>query len=155
MTETSRIADQLHRAYAGPAWHGPALTAILADVTAAEASAHPVPGAHSIWELVLHITVWMWVADRRIAGEVIPDLPLDRNFPSPGEPSEAGWRNALDALAQIEQRLEAVIRALPDARLSDIVMGDEPQSIYILLHGIVQHNLYHGGQMAILKKAAR
>ena len=82
MTETSRIADQLHRAYAGPAWHGPALTAILADVTAAEASAHPVPGAHSIWELVLHITVWMWVADRRIAGEVIPDLPLDRNFPA-------------------------------------------------------------------------
>jgi len=155
MSETSRIADQLHRAYAGVAWHGPALTAILNDVTAAEAFAHPIAGAHSIWELVLHITVWMSVAIQRVKGEVLVDLPPDRNFPEPGEPSEARWRAALDALANMQQRLEAVIRGLPDARLSDIVMGDEPQSIYILLHGVVQHNLYHGGQMALLKKAAR
>ena len=155
MSETSRIADQLHRAYAGPAWHGPALTAILNDVTADEASAHPIAQAHSIWELVLHVTVWMSVADRRIAGEVIPDLPPEQNFPLPGDLSEAGWRNTLDALADMQQRLEAVIRELPEERLSEIVMGDEPQSIYVLLHGIVQHNLYHAGQMALLKKAAR
>src|SRR5450432_2781890 len=66
MAEVNRILDQLHRAYDGPAWHGPALREILAGVTWQTAALHPITGAHTIWELVLHLTVWMSVVTRRI-----------------------------------------------------------------------------------------
>jgi hypothetical protein len=64
--ETDRIAGQLHGAYRGPAWHGPSLKAILSDVTAERAALRPIGNAHSIWEIVLHITAWMRIARERL-----------------------------------------------------------------------------------------
>ena len=58
MKELERIKDQFQRAFNGQAWHGPSLLSLLAGVTAEQAAAHPVPGAHSIWELTLHIAAW-------------------------------------------------------------------------------------------------
>jgi hypothetical protein len=58
MKETERIRDQLHRAFAGDAWHGPSVLEILENVTASQAATRPIAGAHSIWELVLHIKAW-------------------------------------------------------------------------------------------------
>src|ERR1019366_4420402 len=97
MTEVSRILDQLHRAYEGPAWHGPALREVLAGVTSQTAAQRPIPGAHTIWELVLHLTVWISVPTRRIAGAEIPTLPPDQDWPAAPEPSESGWQQALEA----------------------------------------------------------
>jgi uncharacterized damage-inducible protein DinB len=154
MTEVSRILDQLHRAYEGPAWHGPALREILAGVTYRAAARRPIPGAHSIWELVLHITVWISVPTERIIGAEIPTLPPDRDWPAAPEPTESGWRLALDGLAQAQRELETEVRKLTDDRLSEKVMGEVPYSIYAMLHGVAQHTLYHAGQIAVLKKAA-
>ena len=67
MREVDRIADQLKRAYAGPAWHGPSLSELLKEVDAQRAAAHPLPGTHSIWELVLHIAAWDTAVSRRLA----------------------------------------------------------------------------------------
>lgn len=155
MSEVSRIHDQLHRAYTGPAWHGPALREILAGVTWQTAAQRPIPGAHTIWELVLHVTVWMSVVTRRIEGAEMPTLPPDQDWPAAPEPSAAGWQEALDRLAHAQTNLETVVRGLTDDRLRDKVMGEVPYSIYTMLHGAVQHNLYHGGQIALLKKAAQ
>jgi len=154
MPETARILDQLHRAYEGPAWHGPALREVLAGVTWQTAAQRPIPGAHTIWELVLHLTVWMAVPTRRIAGAEIPTLPANEDWPAAPEPTESGWREALDQLAQAQRALESEVRQLPDDRLREKVLGEVPYSIYTMLHGVGQHNLYHAGQIALLKKAA-
>ena len=153
MPEAARILDQLHRAYEGPAWHGPALREVLAGVSCQTAARRPIPEAHTIWELVLHLTVWMSVPTRRIAGAEIPTLPPDQDWPAAPEPSEAGWQQALDQLAQAQFSLESEVSKLPDDRLREKVLGKVPYSIYTMLHGVVQHNLSHAGQIALLKKA--
>ena len=155
MTEVSRILDQLHRAYEGPAWHGPALREVLAGVTYQTAAQRPIPGAHTIWELVLHLTVWMSVPTRRIAGAEIPILPPDQDWPAAPAPTETGWQQALAQLAEAQRGLESEVRQLSDERLREKVLGEVPYSIYTMLHGVVQHNLYHAGQIALLKKAGR
>jgi uncharacterized damage-inducible protein DinB len=113
MGETRRILDQFHRAYQGPAWHGPALLEVLKGVTWQAAGQRPIPGAHTIWELTLHITVWISVPMQRIQGAVMPTLTPAEDWPSPS------------------------------------------YSIYTMLHGVVQHMLYHAGQIALLKRAAQ
>lgn len=153
MTETSRILDQLHRAYEGPAWHGPALREVLSGINWQTAANRPIPGAHTIWELVLHLTVWISVPTQRIAGAEIPTLPPDQDWPAAPEPSESAWQQALDQLAQAQRNLESEVRTLTDDRLREKVLGEVPYSIYTMLHGVVQHNLYHAGQIALLKKA--
>ena len=155
MPEVSRILDQLHRAYEGPAWHGPALREILADVTYQTAARRPIPGAHTIWELVLHLTEWISVPTRPIAGAEIPTLPPDKAWPAAPAPTDSGWDQALDRLAQAQRALEAEVRKLTDDRLREQVLGKVPYSIYTMLHGGVQHELYHAGQIAILRKAAQ
>jgi uncharacterized damage-inducible protein DinB len=154
VSEVSRILDQLHRAYEGPAWHGPALRPILDGVTWRAAAKRPLPDAHTIWELLLHITVWMSIVTRRLEGAEIPTLPPAEDWPAAPEPSEAGWRVALDGLTQAQRVLESAVQKLNDDRLRETVLGDVPYSVYTMLHGVVQHNLYHAGQIALLKKAA-
>ena len=150
-TEAQRIADQLHRAYAGAAWHGPALRQVLRSVTAKQAAARPIRGAHSIWELVLHITAWTQAIRRRALGEAI-ELSMRQNFPPVGKASPAAWRETLKSLAAAHRQLEHTLVRLPEARLSKVVPGRK-HTVYFMLHGLVQHDLYHAGQIALLKKA--
>src|SRR5208283_2460455 len=94
MSESARIADQMRRAFDGEAWHGDSLTEILEGVTAARAAAHPITGAHSIWELVLHIAAWDGAVLRRLGGAAV-ELSDAENFPAVREASEAAWRKAV------------------------------------------------------------
>jgi len=154
MSEVSRILDQLHRAYEGPAWHGPALREILKGIDWRTAAQRPCAGAHTIWELVLHITVWVAVPTRRIEGEVLPTLTPHEDWPAPPGAGEAAWQRTLEQLAEAQGKLEATVGQLTDERLRDTVMGTVPYSIYTMLHGVAQHMLYHAGQIALLQKAA-
>jgi len=147
----ARIADQLRRAFDGSAWHGPALLELLEDVDAATAAAKPLPKVHSIWELVLHIAVWDGAALRRLSGEKCqPTGPA--NFPLVTKPTAAAWRKAIAETKRTHDTLVKTVAALPDSRLGDRVPGKR-YDFYHMLHGIAQHELYHAGQIAILKKA--
>jgi uncharacterized damage-inducible protein DinB len=150
MSEPARIADQLRRAFYGEAWYGDALFEILDGVSAAQAAARPVKHAHSIWELVLHVAAWDGVARRRLAGETV-ELSDEQNFPPVQDTSEGAWRRALERVRQVHDDLIKDVVALPDSRLCENVPGTK-YDIYRLLHGAVQHELYHAGQVAILKK---
>jgi uncharacterized damage-inducible protein DinB len=150
--EVERTADQLRRAFEGNAWHGPALSEVLSDVTSAQAAKKPLRTAHSIWEIVLHIAVWEPVVRRRLAGEVIVELPPEQDWPPVKDTSENAWRSTLAALKQGNQQLREAILELSDERLSEPVPA-KGYSMYVMLHGAVQHELYHAGQIAILKKA--
>jgi uncharacterized damage-inducible protein DinB len=149
MEETRRIAEQLKRAHEGFAWHGPSLKEILADVDAEKAAAHPLPGAHSIWELLMHIRTWDLMVLKRLSGRPPAPTPKE-NFPVITDTSETAWSNALKAAEDAYRELHSAILFLSDARLEEELK--EGVTIYDNLHGAVQHDLYHAGQMAMLKK---
>lgn len=153
-SETSRIADQLRRAFEGEAWHGPSVLEILDGLGAAAAAARPLPTTHSIWEIVMHIAVWDDAARRRMAGEVVQPTPAE-DWPAVTDTSPAAWERALAHLKRTHQALVAAVAATSDARLLEKVPGKEPDyyTLYYMLHGIAQHELYHAGQIALLKKA--
>jgi len=151
LQETRRIEDQLNRGFRGDAWHGPCLQELLRDVSYELALARPLANVHSIWEIVLHLTTWLDAARRRLAGEPFePDAQQD--WPAVMNGSESGWQIALGNLEGAVERLRGAVTALDPERLDDNVRG-KPYSIYFLLHGVIQHNLYHAGQIALLKKA--
>jgi uncharacterized damage-inducible protein DinB len=152
-TESQRIADQLHRAYAGGAWHGPALRQLLRGVSAKQAAARPIRGAHTIWELVLHITAWTRAVRRRMEGKPTRLSPVE-NFPPMPKATAANWKQTLDALRTAQYDLHRAVSAVPASRLKKRVPGKR-YSLYFMLHGLVQHDLYHAGQIALLKKAGR
>jgi len=150
-SESALIADQLRRAFDGVAWHGPALLELLKDVDADTAAAKPLADVHSIWELVLHVAVWDNVTLRRLAGEKSQPTGTD-NFPLvPQRPTEAAWLKTIADTKRTHELLVKTVAALPEARLRDRVPGKR-YDFYHLLHGVVQHELYHAGQIAILKK---
>jgi uncharacterized damage-inducible protein DinB len=151
MQEVASFVDQLKRGYEGDAWHGPALKELLTDVSAAEATARPIPGAHSVWEIVLHIAAWSNLFGRRLEGHPM-DVPAEGDWPPVEETGEDAWAQALAKLDQAQQGLVRITSALPDSRLRETVVGKD-YSIGFMLHGIIQHNVYHTGQIALLKKA--
>lgn len=151
--EAAAIADQLRRAFDGSAWHGPAVLELLADVDAETAAARPIADVHSIWELLLHIAVWDNAGMVRLTGKRWQPTGL-HNFPTvPAKPTEAAWRKAIAATKRTHGKLIKTVAGLPESRLRDRVPGKR-YDFYHMLHGIAQHELYHAGQIAILKKAA-
>src|SRR5262245_15247345 len=150
MTEIERIHDQIKRAYNGDAWHGPSLRQVLSGVTAAQASARPIPNGHSIWEIVNHVSAWTNVVRQRMRGRST-EQPDEGDFPETGETSEAAWDKTLAALDDTHQSLLREVAGLDQSRL-DEPCGGRPISHYIHLHGTVHHYLYHAGQIALLKK---
>jgi uncharacterized damage-inducible protein DinB len=151
ISEAALIAEQLRRAFEGDAWHGPALLELLRDVDASTAAAKPLPDVHSIWELVLHVAAWDEVARVRIGGKTV-QLTGIANFPVVSKPTEAAWRKAVAHAKRTHDALVKTVKALPESRLRDRVPGKR-YDFYFLLHGVAQHELYHAGQIAILKKA--
>ncbi len=150
-SEGSRIAEQLHRAFYGSAWHGPAVLELLKDVDAATAAATPLADVHSIWELLLHVAAWDRAGLRRLGGEKC-QLKGAANFPRVPAPTDPAWCETVAAAKRTHDALVETVAALSDKRLRDQVPGKR-YDFYHMLHGIAQHELYHAGQMAILKKA--
>ena len=151
MSELRHYADDLKRAWAGRSWQGPALRELLKDVTAAQAARRPIAEAHSIWELVLHIAAWHGVVRTRMQGKK-ERLSPGRNFPRVLEPNAAAWNRAKLALRESsEETAEAILRFSP-AKLSRTVPG-KTYNYRHMLSGVSQHDAYHAGQIALLKKA--
>jgi uncharacterized damage-inducible protein DinB len=151
-SEPALIAEQLRRAFEGDAWHGPALLELLDDVDAVTAAAKPLPKVHSIWELVLHVAVWDAAACRRLAGEKWQPEGT-ANFPLvPKRATEAAWRKAVAQAERTHDVLVRTVAGLSESRLRERVPGKR-YDFYFMLHGVAQHELYHAGQIAILKKA--
>jgi uncharacterized damage-inducible protein DinB len=152
-TETSRISRQLRRALEGNAWHGPALLELLGDVTARQANQRPIPNAHTIWEIVFHLRSVALQVLRRITGRPATGGPEEADWPEVTDASDAAWKKAVEDLATTSRELRAVVEELPDTRLVERMEGGA--TLYSNLHGQVQHDLYHAGQIALLKKAVQ
>ena len=149
-TELGRIADQLQRAYAGTAWHGPSVMEALEGVTPPVASRRIIENAHTIWELVHHIGAWADIPRRRILGESFEVTP-EINFPPVTETSDAAWKECLSKLAESQRKLIELVVKLEPARLYHSTQKDGP-TIYTILHGVAQHHTYHAGQIMLLRR---
>jgi uncharacterized damage-inducible protein DinB len=156
MSECARLADQIRRAFDGQAWHGDSLVEILSDVDAKTAAGHPIKNAHSIWELVLHIAAWDGSVLRRAEGSA-GKVSSKQNFPVIRDKSEAAWRKAVEHAIAVHEELVKAVAAFPDSRLMERVPGKTAKhhTFFYNFSGIVQHELYHAGQIALLKKVAK
>ncbi len=157
-SEISRIVDELQREHEGDPWHGSPLKAILQGIDAQRAAARPLADAHSIWELVLHMTSWKNETARRIRGAVAC-MPIEGDWPDDWigdrRPLAASERATRSRAQGFDRRRQGVprrqaLQPTNDTRSAPLGTG---VSHYVLLHGIVQHDVYHAGQIALLKKA--
>ncbi len=151
MSEIKRIINELQSFYYGNAFHGPALKEILEGVTAKQALAKPIPNGHNIWELVLHIVGWNKVFLAGLEGRIL-DVPEDGDFPVINDTSEQAWQKTLVQLKEnIDEMLEKISK-LSDSHLDANVTGKD-YNLRFVIRGILNHIVYHSGQIALLKKA--
>lgn len=135
------LLDLLDEAYDKKSWHGPNLRGAMRGVAAREAAWRPGPGRHNIWELTLHAAYWKYVVRRRLLQEKRGSfvLPGSNFFKRPDELSEAAWKQDLAILESEHRKLRAAV--------ARIRRGHEP-----LIRGIVAHDLYHAGQIRLLRR---
>jgi uncharacterized damage-inducible protein DinB len=159
MSEPAFVLEQLRREQEDDPWHGPGMAAVLGSIAAADAAREVIPGAHSAWAIVLHLTAWTREVTRRLVTGVARE-PEDGDWPAvPADRSEAGWRRARAELQAAQQALRSAVAAFPPERLGSTVddVRDPPLGTGVtfleMLHGVVQHDVYHTGQISLLKKA--
>ena len=160
MTEIERIVRELEHAHAGSPWHGPSRAAVLADVGDKEAARRPSDRGHSIWALVLHMRAWTGEVARRVR-EGDAREPAEGDWPALPEPDEKAWRETLAGLDHAHRDLLAAVRGASPARLDERIRTtgaaptDPAVTCRVMLHGLAQHDAYHTGQIAMLKRIFR
>jgi len=146
--ELARLIEMLDRAWEGPSWHGPSVGEALKGVTAAAAAARPIAASHSIGELVLHMAVWKKAVRIRLGGRAWSPAEAE-NFPTFGA---RGWSRARAALRREHAALRAAFLRLDSARLAEpAVPGGS--AVYLQAHGVIHHDLWHAGQILVLRRA--
>jgi uncharacterized damage-inducible protein DinB len=147
MREIERILDQLNRAWGGPSWTGVEIQPLLDGITEDQSRAHPLPTVHSIIELVAHMSAWMDVVSLRLVGKR-KELTAEEDW---RDGTQLSWPAAVAGMESAESKLCDAVARLDTDDLDHIVVGKE-YTAYVMLHGVIQHNLYHAGQIAMLKK---
>lgn len=154
----SELIDELHRAFDGQPWHGPSILELLRPVSPADAEARPIADAHTIGEITAHLTAWTNEVTRRLEG-LPPGDPPEGDWPPSLAATPAGWASMTLSLAKAIAQLEAVIVGFPAGRW-DVPINDprrpsgaDAVTFAQMVHGLAQHLAYHGGQIALLRKA--
>jgi len=142
------MIELLDEAFDRKSWHGPNLRSSIRGVTAKQASWRPKPGAHNIWELTLHAAYWKYVVRRRITGEKRGSFVLAGSnfFPRPVEKTDKAWRADIEILESEHKKLREVVASLPANKHS-------PKTSH-LIRGAAAHDLYHAGQIRLLRRLA-
>ncbi len=136
----------------GEARFGPALMFLLKDIDSSRANHRPLADGHTIWEIVLHIIAWKRYTATRLRDQR-SDMNEEIDWPKPADTSEAAWQKTLQELRDIQAELISASATLKDNQLDTPVAGGRVPR-YLVLQGIMQHDIYHAGQIGLLKKAA-
>lgn len=150
-----QLLRQIDQAYDGKSWHGTNLRGSLRRVTLAQAAWRPAPGRHNIWELAVHAAYWKYAVRRRLTGEARAGFPLEGSnfFTRPGAGTEAEWTRDVALLRDEHRQLRAAVAGLSDERLDRPAAGGNTL-VVDLVAGIIAHDLYHAGQIQLLKRLA-
>lgn len=156
-TSGPALAELLRKGHSNNPWHGPATADLLNGISPSMAAARPAADAHSIWELVLHMTGWQREVARRLRGAT-PGLPDEGDWPTPPAVSQEAWDKAQAGLRESLEQLAEAVASLSDqdfeARIgtSSRPLGTGVTKAETVI-GMLQHNAYHSGQIALLIKA--
>jgi uncharacterized damage-inducible protein DinB len=152
MSDVDRILAHYDQVMHGSAWHGDPVWQVLEGIPAKAAAARPLPDAHAIWEIVMHMIFWEDVVNQRLAGRRA-GLIEEKNFPTMPEATEENWRRTLDELRASNQAFRDALSKLDAAKLGELSAAGK-RTYYDEAHGIIEHHIYHLGQIALLKRAA-
>ena len=145
--ELKHIVKVLQHTYEKNAWHGPAVKEVLENVTPADAQKR-LSDSHSIIELVAHMTAWRLFVVKKLQGNTEYKVTDEMNFTTPTD-----WVKVIEELDASQARLIEALKSFDSSKLYDPVPhGSYNYNFYTLLHGIIHHDLYHAGQIALLKK---
>ncbi len=150
MKENDRIIELLNRTFYGPAWHGAAVNEILQNIDYTTAARNKIENAHNIWDIVVHIAVWKDAAIRFMNGEDVK-IPDEIDWNKTVGYDESGWEIVKTSLYAVHQKLIEKVKIFPEEKLIENVL-EKDFTFYVLLHGVIQHDIYHAGQIALLKK---
>jgi uncharacterized damage-inducible protein DinB len=148
--EARALAEELRVLARGDAWHGPSLEEMLAEVSPETAAARPLPGAHTVWELVLHVTGWTDVFRRRLEGTAVEE-PEQGDYPAASEPTPTAWEESKRDLFRAHDALVARVERLTPSDLGAPVPGRGFPARF-LVRGAIRHTVYHSGQIGLLRK---
>jgi uncharacterized damage-inducible protein DinB len=144
-TEINRIIQTLKETYAGNPWHGPSVKDVIGEISC-DLSLVRLPHTHSIIEIISHMTAWRNFTIERLQKNDQYEITDEKNFPL-----LSNWATAVKGLDETQEKLIQVLQHIPDVKLNDNV-PNRPYSFYTLLHGIIQHDIYHLGQLVLIKK---
>lgn len=150
------LLAQIAEAYSGRAWHGPNLRGSLRGVGAREAIRRPARGRHSLWEIAVHCAYWKYIVRRRILDEQRGSFPLKGSnwFAHPSRLSDREWKKTLALLHRSHIRMVAAIRSLPASALRKKPRASKVSNAAII-RGIAFHDVYHAGQIQLVKRLIR
>ncbi len=149
MSEVKFLVDQIRRTFDGNSWHGPSVMKTLEGVDLKQAKARPLNGRHSIWELVDHLSFWMGEVTWALNNRRVYDSTSLMDWPPMGE-AEEEWGASVKRLGVSVDQLVGSLNGWGNEDLDGRLEG-ATYSYRQMLHGIVHHNVYHAGQIAILK----
>jgi uncharacterized damage-inducible protein DinB len=150
MNETKQIADSYRAATIKGAWYGPALAELLAGISPELATTSPVPGAHTVSELLQHLLLWNERVRNTSESNPMPRWEAEKEWGEPAIP----WNELVSRWNQSRDLLEEKIRSFPIEDLGKQVPG-RSYPYETMLHGIVQHAIYHSGQIAMVLSMLR
>lgn len=160
MQTADRLIRALERTHSGKPWHGPSRGELLSDTTWEEAAWRPAAGAHTIWDLVLHMRSWTREVSRRAKGGV-PGVPEDGDWPAMPPPNAVAWKETLVSLNAAHAELAGTVRGMSEEALAAKVK-DRPGApaspaitVRSMVSSLAEHDIYHSGQAALLKRLAR
>lgn len=146
-SEIQKITSLLKQTFEKGAWHGPSVQEVLNKITPQQVF-NRLPDTHSIIELVAHMTSWRIYVTRKLSGDDTYKVTEELNFPQ-----NTDWPETLRQLEQSQEKLISAIQKFPAAKLEERVPNSEtPHKYYQLIHGIIHHDLYHAGQIVLIKK---
>ncbi len=157
MTTNKKLADELYSSVFHEPWHGSSLKDILESVTYQQVYARPIPNAHTIIELALHIDAWTQEVHSRLNGNQ-PGDPETGDWPQPTSDSNEYWDATKQSIYNNNNKLIEQLKETSNDRFSMIVGADRDPALgrgysyETLIIGLVQHHAYHGGQISLLKK---
>ncbi|HET9423842.1 MAG TPA: DinB family protein [Gemmatimonadaceae bacterium] len=150
--DPKQLAADVRRTVSGPMWHGAALAELLAGLSYVAANSRPIPGAHTIWELALHIASWADIARTRLGPTIMRDPVRSKDWPPVPTPSPATWRQAIELIESSYEALATQVASLTPEDMGRIVPGRD-YTVETMVRGVIEHGTYHGGQIALLRKA--
>ncbi|HAL81768.1 MAG TPA: hypothetical protein DCO83_05655 [Mucilaginibacter sp.] len=155
MTISEQLQQDLEKVLYGKPWYGPPVYDIMEQVSFEAAFEKPPGSVHNIAGIVLHLISWTEEVMDRLNG-MDAQQPSSGDWPGPGTPDEKKWQNYVSDLKLVNVNLIGIIRDFPEEEWSDLVNGtieNDPGTTYEdLVKGLIQHHIYHSGQVLLLMR---